>query len=97
MARESEQSPRGRRHDRHRSGSAGTALIVVDMLNPYRHFEAERLAAHVSDALPGIRTLLSRAAEVDLPIVYVNDNYGDWNSSAESWPRMPWAAPIRSL
>jgi nicotinamidase-related amidase len=83
MARESEQSPRGRRHDRHRAGSAGTALIVVDMLNPYRHAEAERLASRVSDALPGIQTLLSRAAEAELPIVYVNDNYGDWNSSAE--------------
>lgn len=83
MARESEQSPRGRRPDRHRAGSAGTALIVVDMLNPYRHADAERLAARVSEALPGIQTLLSRAAEADLPIVYVNDNYGDWNSSAE--------------
>ncbi len=83
MARESEQSRRGRRHDRHRAGSAGTALIVVDMLNPYRHSEAERLATRVGDALPGIRTLLSRAAEAEIPIVYVNDNYGDWNSSAE--------------
>jgi nicotinamidase-related amidase len=83
MARESEQSLRGRRHDRHRNGPVGTALIVVDMLNPYRHSEAERLAPRVSDALPGIQTLLSRASEVGLPIVYVNDNYGDWNSSAE--------------
>lgn len=53
------------------------------MLNPYRHSEAERLAQRVGEALPGIQTLLSRAAEVELPVVYVNDNYGDWNSSAE--------------
>ncbi len=83
MAGESEQSFRGRRYERHRTGSVRTALIVVDMLNPYRHSEAERLAARVGDALPGIQTLLSKAAEVDLPVVYVNDNYGDWNSSAE--------------
>jgi nicotinamidase-related amidase len=82
MASEAE-SPRGRRHERHQTASTGTALVVVDMLNPYRHPEAERLAARVSDALPGIRTLLTRAAEADIPIVYVNDNYGDWNSSAE--------------
>jgi nicotinamidase-related amidase len=82
MAPESE-SPRGRRHERHQTESAGTALIVVDMLNPYRHSEAERLASRVSGALPGIRTLLSRAAGADVPIVFVNDNYGDWNSSAE--------------
>ncbi len=82
MAPESE-SPRGPRHERHQTESAGTALIVVDMLNPYRHPEAERLAPRVSDALRGIRTLLSRAGGADVPIVYVNDNYGDWNSSAE--------------
>jgi nicotinamidase-related amidase len=83
MALESEQSQRGRRQARHRGGSTGTALVVVDMLNPYRHSEADRLASRVGDALPAIQALLSRAAEVDLPIVYINDNYGDWNSSAD--------------
>jgi nicotinamidase-related amidase len=53
------------------------------MLNPYRHSDAERLASRVSDALPGIQTLLSRAGEAGIPIIYVNDNYGDWNSAAE--------------
>ncbi|HEV7400071.1 MAG TPA: isochorismatase family cysteine hydrolase, partial [Solirubrobacterales bacterium] len=56
--------------------------MVVDMLNPYEHAEAERLAAGVADALPGMKTLLARAADADIPIIYVNDNYGDWNSSA---------------
>jgi nicotinamidase-related amidase len=31
---------------------------------------------------PG-RSLVERALEGEVPIVYVNDNYGDWNSSAE--------------
>jgi nicotinamidase-related amidase len=26
--------------------------------------------------------LLERADELDIPVIYVNDNYGDWNSSA---------------
>jgi nicotinamidase-related amidase len=60
-----------------------TALIVIDMLNPYDHPEAEELAKHVTEALPGIETALGRAAELELPVIYVNDNYGDWNSSAE--------------
>ncbi|HEV7562289.1 MAG TPA: isochorismatase family cysteine hydrolase [Solirubrobacterales bacterium] len=66
-----------------KSERAGTALVVVDMLNPYDHPEAERLAEHVGKTLPGIETLLERAKEEEVPIVYVNDNYGDWNSSAE--------------
>jgi nicotinamidase-related amidase len=82
MAAETEESQRARRHDRHRAESSATALVVVDMLNPYEHAEAERLAVGVADVLPGIKTLLARAADAEIPIIYVNDNYGDWNSSA---------------
>ena len=75
-------SRRGTRHDRHQSGSGATALVIVDMLNPYEHPEADRLAERVGKALPGIVALRDRAEEADVPVVYVNDNYGDWNSSA---------------
>jgi nicotinamidase-related amidase len=83
MGRGTEEDPRARRHERQRAESGATALVVVDMLNPYEHAEAERLAVGVAGALPGITTLLARAADADIPIVYVNDNYGDWNSSAD--------------
>jgi nicotinamidase-related amidase len=74
---------RGARHDRHRGGSGATALILVDMLNPYEHPDADRLAVGVESAVPAIGKLLGRAEEADTPVVYVNDNYGDWNSSAQ--------------
>jgi nicotinamidase-related amidase len=74
---------RATRHRRHGGEPGGTALLVVDMLNAYEHPEADRLAERVERALPGVRRLLERAAEADVPIVYVNDNYGDWNSSSE--------------
>lgn len=57
------------------------------MLNPYDHPDADRLAERVADALPGVETLLRRAGEAKIPIVYVNDNYGDWNSSSEELGR----------
>ena len=63
-------------------GLGGSALLVLDMLNPYEHEHADRLAKAVPDALEGIQTLLNRAAAADVPFIYVNDNYGDWNSSA---------------
>jgi hypothetical protein len=43
------------------SGTGTRALVVVDMLNAYSHPEADRLAGHVGEALPGIRTLRDRA------------------------------------
>jgi nicotinamidase-related amidase len=57
------------------------------MLNPYDHPEADRLAERVGAALPGVRSLLRRAKEAETAIVYVNDNYGDWNSSSEELAR----------
>jgi nicotinamidase-related amidase len=59
------------------------ALIVVDMLNPYEHPEAGELALHVGEALQSVEALLARARSAEVPVVYVNDNYGDWNSSSE--------------
>jgi nicotinamidase-related amidase len=71
------------RHRRHTGDAGSTALIVIDMLNSYEHPEADELAASVKEALPGIEALLRAAGEADAPVVYVNDNYGDWNSSSE--------------
>lgn len=76
-------SRRGARHDRHRGGSGATALVIVDMLNRYEHPEADRLAERVERALPGVAALRDRAERAEVPVVYVNDNYGDWNSSAQ--------------
>jgi len=80
---ESEQRRRPRRYEHDRPGEGRTALLVVDMLNPYEHEQAEELAKHVAAALPGIQALVERAGEAEAPVVYVNDNFGDWNSSAE--------------
>jgi nicotinamidase-related amidase len=60
-----------------------TALVVVDMLNPYDFEDAETLASNVESTIDPIRELLDRAGERDQQVIYVNDNYGDWNSSQE--------------
>jgi nicotinamidase-related amidase len=62
---------------------AATALIVVDMVNAYDFEDADALAESASEALGPIRSLLGRASEEDVEVVYVNDNYGHWNSSRE--------------
>jgi nicotinamidase-related amidase len=64
-------------------GDAGTALVVVDMLNPYDHDDADALAASVEEALEPLVGLIGAARERELPVIYVNDNYGDWNSSPD--------------
>ena len=58
---------------------ATSALIVVDMLNPYEHPDAEPLTRSVQQALPAIEHLIAGS---DLTI-YVNDNYGHWRSNRD--------------
>jgi nicotinamidase-related amidase len=60
-----------------------TALIVVDMLNPYGHEDADLLTVSVAEAIGPMRELIDRARESDVPVIYVNDNHGDWTSSSE--------------
>jgi nicotinamidase-related amidase len=62
---------------------ARSAVIVVDMLNPYEHEDADRLVESVEGVVEPIAGLVKRAAKQGAEIIYVNDNYGDWNSSQE--------------
>jgi nicotinamidase-related amidase len=59
----------------------GAAVIVIDMLNPYEHPDAEPLKASVREVVPKIADLVDRARESDALVVYVNDCYEDWSAS----------------
>jgi nicotinamidase-related amidase len=61
----------------------GSALVVIDMLSAYDFPDAETLAGNAREVVPVIRGLVQRATREDVPVIYVNDNYGDWNSSAD--------------
>ncbi|TMR12746.1 cysteine hydrolase [Nonomuraea turkmeniaca] len=55
------------------------ALIVIDMLNPYEHQDAEQLGRQVATIIEPLANLVARAHERDdVELVYVNDNYGDF-------------------
>jgi nicotinamidase-related amidase len=55
-------------------------LIVVDMLSAYDFEGADRLVENVERALPKMQALVKRARELQAPIIYVNDNLGEWRS-----------------
>jgi nicotinamidase-related amidase len=61
-------------------GRPGVALVVVDMLNPYEHADADALAESVAAKLPGMLRLRRQASREQWLTVYVNDNYGDWSA-----------------
>jgi nicotinamidase-related amidase len=60
-----------------------TALVVIDMINSYNHPDADKLTKSVEKRLPNMVDLVKRAADEDVPIIYVNDNFGAWKSSRD--------------
>jgi len=57
------------------------AVLVIDMLNAYRHEDAELLVPNVENIVDPLAGLISRARQrEDVDVVYVNDNYGDFTA-----------------
>jgi len=59
-----------------------TALIVIDMITAYDFPDAEKVVPAAKRAVPAMRQLIDEARERDMPVIYVNDNYGHWRSNS---------------
>ncbi|ARF76949.1 isochorismatase [Kitasatospora albolonga] len=59
---------------------ANSALIVIDMINAYDHPDAELLVPSVRAAPPQLTRLIDRARTEGVPVIYANDNFGEWRS-----------------
>ncbi|MCM2415599.1 isochorismatase family cysteine hydrolase [Streptomyces sp. RKAG290] len=57
-----------------------TALIVIDMINTYQYPDADLVIPAVRKALPAMSRLLERARAAGVPVIYANDNFGEWRS-----------------
>ncbi|NED79846.1 cysteine hydrolase [Streptomyces sp. SID11233] len=57
-----------------------SALIVIDMINTYEYPDADLLLPAVRKALPPMVRLLERARAAGVPVIYANDNFGEWRS-----------------
>lgn len=61
-----------------------TALVVIDMLNPYEHDDADTLADSVAGIVEPLAALLARAREIEsVETIFVNDNYEDFAATRE--------------
>jgi nicotinamidase-related amidase len=60
-----------------------TAVVVIDMINPYDHADADKLVDSARPVLPQVDGLIQRATGADVPVIYVNDNFGSWRSNRD--------------
>jgi nicotinamidase-related amidase len=63
---------------------AKRALVVIDMINTYDHEDAEHLRESAEQVVPVLCGLVERAREAGAPVIYVNDNFGDWRSDSRA-------------
>ena len=60
--------------------SATVALLLIDVINDLEFEGAEALAAQVLPMAERIAALKARARQAGIPAIYVNDNFGRWQS-----------------
>jgi nicotinamidase-related amidase len=53
------------------------------MLNSYEHADADKLTRSVERILPTLEQLIDRATDEGVLTIYVNDNFGAWDSDRD--------------
>jgi nicotinamidase-related amidase len=65
-------------------GRRGTALLLIDVINAFDFDGSENILRAAKRAAPKIEQLAARARRRDVPVIYVNDNFGRWRSDFKS-------------
>lgn len=60
--------------------SAPVAVLLIDLINHFEYPDGDGLRQQAEKILPGVLALKERAASEGLPLIYVNDNFGQWRS-----------------
>ena len=63
----------------HRAAGA-TALLIVDMINRWDFPDAPALLRHAAPIAARIAALKRRCRRAGVPVIYANDNRGQWRS-----------------
>lgn len=64
-----------------------TALLILDMVSEFRYPDGERIVRRARQAAPNIARLRERAHQAKLPVIYVNDTAGKWESDPKAFIR----------
>jgi nicotinamidase-related amidase len=59
---------------------APVALVFIDVINDLEFEGGEALAEHVMEIAPNLASLRRNVKQRGIPIIYVNDNFGKWQS-----------------
>src|SRR5687768_13593601 len=66
---------------RHKSSQV---VLFIDLLNHFEFPDGPQLLEQAMTVAGRLATLKRRARRANVPVVYVNDNFGQWRSDAKS-------------
>jgi nicotinamidase-related amidase len=59
---------------------SSVVLLLIDVINDLDFPEGRQLFAHAQPMARSISRLVDRARQAEVPVIYVNDNFGRWRS-----------------
>lgn len=68
-------------HTRHTSP---VALLLIDVINHFEFPDGRRILQQALPIAPRLAKLKQRCQRAGIPVIYVNDNFGQWRSDAKS-------------
>jgi nicotinamidase-related amidase len=62
----------------------GDALLVVDVINDFAHDDGPALLSSFEERVDGMKGAISEARAAAVPVIYVNDDHGRWDSNVSA-------------
>jgi nicotinamidase-related amidase len=78
-----EQGMKSRKHAQTRPSPVPVALLLIDVLTTFRFPDGEAILQGALSMRDALVKLKARARDAGIPVLYVNDNFGDWRSEKE--------------
>ncbi|SDJ34573.1 cysteine hydrolase family protein [Salimicrobium halophilum] len=63
--------------------SSNTALLLIDFINSMDFEGGENLLENTKDIVPDVKALKQEAKSQNVPVIYVNDNFGLWQDHVD--------------
>jgi nicotinamidase-related amidase len=65
------------------SDASHTVALIIDVINPFEFEDWRKVVGRAQAIGPPIAALKQRARKAGVPVIYVNDNFGQWRSNAD--------------
>ncbi|HEY4049167.1 MAG TPA: isochorismatase family cysteine hydrolase [Acidobacteriaceae bacterium] len=74
---------RSRKHAQTSPSPVPVALLIIDVLTTFQFPDGDAILRGALDVRDGLVKLKVRSRDAGIPVLYVNDNFGDWRSEKE--------------